>query len=256
MRNKNKIKPKIKDNKSDVQKKLTKSQKKKLQKVLDRRRKKANINDLLGELKKHQLTDEQYAQLTPRFGSKSKGFKKDGRQSTESAGKIYSSGKKKTANLNESTISTTSFKVLDLESSSEDDNSDDDFNEDDLNDKLNKETQKIDSNEVDESDQQNNKDQFDDDKDMKTFEKKRRKTENESKLETKPVIKPVIRSIDSKFVPVNRTEEVIKARNKLPIIAEEANLIDEIKSNPVTIICGETGSVSFGFILILFLDYI
>ena len=43
-------------------------------------------------------------------------------------------------------------------------------------------------------------------------------------------------------MPVNRTEEAIKARNKLPIIAEEANLIDEIKTNPVVIVCGETGS--------------
>ena len=94
MKNKAKTKSKVQNQlHDDSKRKLTKSQKKKLQKVLDRRRKKANISDLLGELKKHQLTDEQYAQLTPRFGSKSKGFKQD-RPPGESAGKIYSSGKK------------------------------------------------------------------------------------------------------------------------------------------------------------------
>ena len=220
MKNKAKVKAKVPD---DSKKKLTKSQKKKLQKVLDRRRKKANISDLLGELKKHQLTEEQYAQLTPRFGSKSKGFKQD-RQSTESAAKIYSSGKKEHSH-NESAVSSTSFKVLDLELSSSDEEQDEPVRQ-----------QKIETEEVNQADA---------DPDMKTFKRKKAKAEPPAE---QPVEQPAkqpreqLKAIDSRFVPVNRTEEAIKARNKLPIIAEEANLIDEIKSNPVVIVCGETGS--------------
>lgn len=51
-----------------------------------------------------------------------------------------------------------------------------------------------------------------------------------------------LKPIDSKFVQVNRKREVIASRNKLPIITEEFQIMEEIKANPVVIICGETGS--------------
>ena len=224
MKNKTKTKSKVQSSLQDNPKrKLTKSQKKKLQKVLDRRRKKANISDLLGELKKHQLTDEQYAQLTPRFGSKSKGFKQD-RAPGESAGKIYSSGKKEPRSHNESAVSSTSFKVLNLELSS----SDGEQNEHEPVQKK----EKIESDEVDQANEE---------ADMKTFKRKKAKTRAEPPPEQQPAAKQP-KTIDSKFVYVDRTEEVTKARKKLPIIAEEANLIDEIKCNPMVIVCGETGS--------------
>lgn len=259
MKNKNKSKIKPKDD--DKKKKLTKSQKKKLQKILDRRRKKANVNDLLSELKKHQLPDEQYAQLTPRFGSKSKGFKRS-RESTggESAAKIYSSGKKRNSSTNNDSIGSTSFKVLDLELSSSEDDEQEEANVD----QEDEEIEDVENEEVNESTNQINEstsklnestDQLDDltaasnhDQDMKTFKKRKIKINKQKeivqqspKIESKPII------VDSKFVPVNRTPEVITARNKLPIIAEEANLIEEIKANPVVIVCGETGSGEYQY---------
>ena len=223
---KNKAKNKSKPSnglQDDTKKKLTKSQKKKLQKVLDRRRKKANISDLLGELKKHQLTDEQYAQLTPRFGSKSKGFKQD-RQSTESAAKIYSSGKKEHSQ-NESAISSTSFKVLDLELSSSEDEEDEPAPE----------QAKVEPEEVEQASEE---------VDMKTFKRKKAKTRVEQPPEPQPAKQPTEQPklIDSQFVYVDRTQEVTNARRKLPIIEHESELIEMIKSNPVVIVHGETGS--------------
>ncbi|KAG8862402.1 putative ATP-dependent RNA helicase DHR1 [Tulasnella sp. 330] len=44
------------------------------------------------------------------------------------------------------------------------------------------------------------------------------------------------------FVTVIRSEEVIESRLRLPILAEEQIIIETILLNPVTIVCGETGS--------------
>lgn len=44
------------------------------------------------------------------------------------------------------------------------------------------------------------------------------------------------------FVLVDRPEEIERQRVLLPIYAEEQKIMESIKENPVTIICGETGS--------------
>ena len=46
----------------------------------------------------------------------------------------------------------------------------------------------------------------------------------------------------AKVVKVARSDEVQKARELLPIFAEEQPIIEAIRLNPVVIICGETGS--------------
>ncbi|KAL3185919.1 hypothetical protein MRX96_028792 [Rhipicephalus microplus] len=43
-------------------------------------------------------------------------------------------------------------------------------------------------------------------------------------------------------MPVHRTEEVQKARHKLPILAEEQRIMEAIAQNDVVVICGQTGS--------------
>jgi ATP-dependent RNA helicase DHX37/DHR1 len=45
-----------------------------------------------------------------------------------------------------------------------------------------------------------------------------------------------------KYIVVNRTDEVCEARVKLPILAEEQNIVETVLLHPVTLICGETGS--------------
>ncbi|EFO25661.2 DEAD/DEAH box helicase [Loa loa] len=46
----------------------------------------------------------------------------------------------------------------------------------------------------------------------------------------------------SNFVPVHRSESVEAQRSKLPIYAEEQSIMEAINENYATIICGETGS--------------
>ncbi|XP_030379655.1 probable ATP-dependent RNA helicase kurz [Scaptodrosophila lebanonensis] len=44
------------------------------------------------------------------------------------------------------------------------------------------------------------------------------------------------------YVPVHRTDEVQAARHKLPILAEEQQVMEAINENPIVIVAGETGS--------------
>ena len=44
------------------------------------------------------------------------------------------------------------------------------------------------------------------------------------------------------FVAVTRSDQVQDDRLALPILSEEANILESIASNDVVIICGETGS--------------
>ncbi|KAK7934439.1 hypothetical protein WMY93_005335 [Mugilogobius chulae] len=44
------------------------------------------------------------------------------------------------------------------------------------------------------------------------------------------------------FIPVERTPEIQEARLKLPVMAEEQVIMEAIKENPCVVICGETGS--------------
>ena len=46
----------------------------------------------------------------------------------------------------------------------------------------------------------------------------------------------------TKFVPVNRDPTIEASRAKLPIISEEQLIMEKIRYNDVTILCGETGS--------------
>jgi len=44
------------------------------------------------------------------------------------------------------------------------------------------------------------------------------------------------------YVPVHRTTEVQNARLRLPILAEEQQVMETINENPIVIVAGETGS--------------
>lgn len=46
----------------------------------------------------------------------------------------------------------------------------------------------------------------------------------------------------TKYVHVNRREEIKETRSKLPIITEEQVIMEKIAENDIVIICGETGS--------------
>ena len=72
---------------------------------------------------------------------------------------------------------------------------------------------------------------------------------DQNEVNLQPKITPVtevatkkVSSINKKFIPVNRTPEVQEIRNKLPIIKEEQPIMESINENPITVLIGETGS--------------
>lgn len=54
---------------------------------------------------------------------------------------------------------------------------------------------------------------------------------------------PTTKSTSStKFVHVERSDDIQQARLMLPAIAEEQAIVEAVRLNPVVVICGETGS--------------
>ena len=45
----------------------------------------------------------------------------------------------------------------------------------------------------------------------------------------------------SHCVPVTRDPEVVSAREGLPILGAEHEIVDAVNSNPLVVLCGETG---------------
>lgn len=66
-------------------------------------------------------------------------------------------------------------------------------------------------------------------------EKAEVKSENAAPMPIVPIRKTV-------YVPVNRLEEVVESRQRLPILSEEFAIMEAIMYNSVVVICGETGS--------------
>lgn len=70
-------------------------------------------------------------------------------------------------------------------------------------------------------------------------------SENKKEVENKPKSNPLPKEIPRKpavFVEVDRSDEIQKARLKLPILAEEQQIMEIINDNSIIIIAGETGS--------------
>jgi ATP-dependent RNA helicase DHX37/DHR1 len=53
---------------------------------------------------------------------------------------------------------------------------------------------------------------------------------------------PLLPSWETYYVLVNRTEEIMEQRSKLPVFGEEQRIMEVIRMHPVVVICGETGS--------------
>ncbi len=71
-------------------------------------------------------------------------------------------------------------------------------------------------------------------------EAKRAKVVDDSEEDEKPEV--VCGGRQTKYVHVERREEIKESRAKLPIITEEQVIMEKIWENDIVIICGETGS--------------
>ncbi|XP_044261323.1 probable ATP-dependent RNA helicase kurz [Tribolium madens] len=219
-----KRKTKIKDAKQKVTKILSKKHRKKLEKIVEKKKKKENRASLLEALSKVQATPEELTKLTSIATVQTKGLKrhfleeqngdkpkkpKRDLQIISGEVKLNSLSGAKRRHLLEQEVEVKTNgdpNVVGFESS----------------------------------------DSGNDSEPEPELEPPRLEPSAPSKIEpteTKPKIP--VKKLESKpavFVDVIRDEEIQKSRLKLPILAEEQQIMETINENPVVIIAGETGS--------------
>ncbi|KAF7282101.1 hypothetical protein GWI33_003218 [Rhynchophorus ferrugineus] len=251
-----KRKTKIKEDKTKITRILSKKQRKRLEKIVDKKKKKENRATLLESIQKVQATSEELSQLTSIASVQTKGLKRYLQESnpdkikfkTESVApkevKLNSiSGSKRKKLLQEHSIPEKRFKsndpnVVGLESDSEElSESDDDIKRTIQQVDDNDEKEVIEDNAIKE--ELNVSNENDDTEVIVTemkptvIEIKDDDTKNKPKfVERKPAV----------YVDVIRNEEIQAARLKLPILAEEQQIMEIINENSIIIIAGETGS--------------
>lgn len=260
---KNKVKVTVRDP-NEKRKKLTKNQRKKLEKIVETKKKKAKRADLLKALSEHAVSDRELSQMssTTDLGQLNATRKRtlsevDSGDQTDNVGSgIVSSirrGRKKGKKMrlerkaHESGPATIAKEVdedFESEDSSESDDADDDINPDLLEEK-NLVMESVDSNvdtiECKEKDEYGNnarktlKTEVNEDKREKIPESKD-KTLTKNVAPAKPDSEPAI------FKEVKRDPGIQAARLQLPILAEEQAVMEAIHDNDVVILCGETGS--------------
>ncbi|XP_034026595.1 probable ATP-dependent RNA helicase DHX37 [Thalassophryne amazonica] len=216
---------------------LTKKQKKELQKVLERKEKKAQRADILTKLAEVQLPESELNLLytTSKLGTGDKLYQSkqaaDEKIDGELGSKISSvsgANRKRKWKEEEEELKQSS----DLNTSSEEDDDDDDDNE------PNDKTDVVDSWETATTSQEPECKQV-----LKEQEKvadqdglKETKGSDQEKVQSKKPSQPAV------FIPVDRLPEIQEARLRLPILGEEQVIMEAIRENPCVIICGETGS--------------
>ncbi|CAL8127028.1 unnamed protein product [Orchesella dallaii] len=264
--------------KGSGQKFLSRKQRKKLEKIVERREKKSNRAELLEELQKHQLSAEKYAKLTPLVQVQTEGLKKLFSEiergdyekrvlehsSADTTAKpslakssIKGSNKLKyrswSGRFNQDTKSKEPSKDpmvlgLDEESSDEDEDSDvemiegntDVVKEEPVEDSDSDANSGTEDNGISENDNQTAGEVTSDvDEQMNALEQK----DGVNKPGVELVGEKVkVEKKPKQFVQVNRTPEIEAVRAKLPIIPEEQIIMESITENAVTVLAGETGS--------------
>ncbi|KAF5291600.1 hypothetical protein FQA39_LY14322 [Lamprigera yunnana] len=216
---------KIKNDKSKVTRILSKKQRKKLEKIVAKKRKKENRSELLDALSKVQAPPEQLEQYASIASIQTIGLKKYFSEKTNKKEKVEREDKSEVVKLDSlagskrqrvtlATVANDAPDVIGFESSGSDDDSDASHVSE-------KKVKLDDSVLVIESENVNN---------VETVPTK--KVTTVDKVERKPAL----------FVPVHRKASIQKARLKLPILAEEQEIMETINQHSVVIIAGETGS--------------
>ncbi|KAM7415920.1 hypothetical protein PAMA_018133 [Pampus argenteus] len=214
---------------------LTKKQRKELQKVLERKEKKAQRADILTKLAEVQLPESELKLLytTSKLGTGEKLYQtkqssdevdKDGPKINSVSG---ANRKRKWKEEEEEEEEQKAEDSSDLETSSEED-------EDGKDDEANETTEMSESKETS-SHCQEAKQEVKEEQQTTEKEEKSEKTVSGQEKIKKP-------SLPAVFIPVDRLPEIQEARLKLPVLAEEQVIMEAVRENPCAIICGETGS--------------
>lgn len=209
---------------------LTKKQRKELQKVLERKEKKAQRADILSKLAEVQLPESEIKLLytTSKLGT---------------GGKLYTSKEIP----NELKDGDGSVKISSLSGANRKRKWQDKEEEDE-------EKEKVESSDDKTSDSEDEDETQEMVAPLETpsltvdteITQKQELVKNDVSSEPKSFEKPAIvikkETQPAVFIPVERTPEIQEARMKLPVMAEEQVIMEAIKENPCVVICGETGS--------------
>ncbi|XP_054629398.1 probable ATP-dependent RNA helicase DHX37 [Dunckerocampus dactyliophorus] len=210
-----------------TKKPLTKKQRKELEKVLEKKQKKAQRADILTRLAEVQLPESELKLLytTSKLGTGEKLYHKklssDEVNEGDSGSKISSvSGanrKRKWKEEDEEEKEETSS-----EASSDDDEEEyEEEQEEEKEDKVDKTTETSECKEVSR---------------LCTDTIEEVKEAQAEKKQMMRISQPAV------FIPVDRLPKIQEARLKLPVLAEEQVIMEAVRENPCIIICGETGS--------------
>ncbi|XP_021916790.1 probable ATP-dependent RNA helicase kurz isoform X2 [Zootermopsis nevadensis] len=245
-----------------VTKILSKSQRKRLQKIVDRKKKKENRATLLEALSKAQIQPEYLSKLTSIASIQTKGLKRyfleqekgdkkikrkhrddENEEEMQNINSIAGSQKRNRLLMLGIDVNRTSEEndpnVVGFEVSSDSSGDDDD---DDEREQLaggstvhegsvqQSSTQEVESTEVDKSVAELSSQTLPCPKNQEGDNVKH--MEKSQNVTRKPAV----------FVPVDRSSEIQDSRLKLPILAEEQAIMEAVNENPVVILAGETGS--------------
>uniref|UniRef100_A0A3Q2QW43 RNA helicase n=1 Tax=Fundulus heteroclitus TaxID=8078 RepID=A0A3Q2QW43_FUNHE len=201
---------------------LTKKQRKELQKVLERKEKKAQRADVLTKLAEVQLPESELKLLftTSKLGTGDKLYQiKDG-ESGPKISSVSGANRKRKWEEEEEEDEEQSKE----ESSEEDTSSEEEEEEDNA-------TETGGLKEAAETKQEVKLEQNVAGPDEQKEAIPARKT-----AQSKQLSEPAV------FIPVDRSAEVQEARLKLPVLGEEQVIMEAVRENPCVVICGETGS--------------
>ncbi|XP_028271001.1 putative ATP-dependent RNA helicase DHX37 [Parambassis ranga] len=220
---------------SSTKKPLTKKQRKELQKVLERKEKKAQRADILTKLAEVQLPESELKLLytTSKLGTGDKLYQtkqsSDEAQDGESGPKISSlsgANRKRKWEEEEDEDEQKAEDSSDLDTSSDEEEEEEEENE------MSEPKQTPSSCQETENTQEVKEDK----KTSEQVKQNEKMTSDQDKVKKREPAEPAI------FIPVDRSPEIQEARLKLPVLAEEQVIMEAVRENPCVVICGETGS--------------
>ncbi|XP_070759651.1 probable ATP-dependent RNA helicase DHX37 [Enoplosus armatus] len=218
---------------------LTKKQRKELQKVLERKEKKAQRADILTKLAEVQLPESELKLLytTSKLGTGDKLYQtkqssdevKDGDSGPKISSVSGANRKRKWKDDEDEEEEQKAEESSDLNTSSDDEEEDEEVNEI---------AHMSESKETTSSCQETENKQEVKEEQHQTEQngQNEKKISDQEKVQNKKPSQPAV------FVPVDRLQEIQDARLKLPVLAEEQVIMEAVRENPCVVICGETGS--------------
>ncbi|KAH9497636.1 ATP-dependent RNA helicase dhx37 [Dermatophagoides farinae] len=244
---------------------LSKKKKKKLEKILERKNRKLNRTNLINDLQQYQIDENEYNSMPSTsivqtvgkrkindllrlYSSINKNDDKDelNERNDDSSRKRFKIRKIKFKN-NEKNFNRKDPHIIGFDDNFNTDDDDDDDEQESSSDDEENCDEKIETKNInsgfDQKFEEKNETESKSNEVIESSEGEHQNTktskQNQSKIEDDKEVKDKKKSI---FVNVDRPEEIQQARQRLPILAEEHNIMDAIMHNQVVIICGETGS--------------